>query len=189
MNNWRCSLFITLTIAIACSLGASTGLTAQVQSLVNGNRFQYSAGFICGLDPPGVVVRILPGQYATAINIHNSSGGPAALRLRVSMTFPALDPPGSQLEPGAVSAPIERTLQPNEALMVDCQEIPSEFDFRVPLLTPPYMKGLLAIESNRSLDVTAVYTAGSAGTGGDVVESIEVEQIRERKAARFGFLE
>ena len=64
----------------------------------------------------------------------------------------------------------------------DCEEIPTEF-FPTPPATP-YVKGFLVIESFKSLDVTAVYTAGTQVdpvTGAPSVRSIDVEQIKERR--------
>lgn len=175
-------LVVTFAMAVGCLVAASTIVTAPAQGFKS--RLQYAAKFICGVDPPGSVFRILPGQYATAISIHNPDSRPVALSKRIALTFPALTPPGSQQEPGAVSDSIEHTLQPGESLMVDCQEMPGEFNFPVPPLAPPYVVGFLVIDSDRSLDVTAAYTAGSTGAGGDLVRSLAVESIRERKKNR-----
>lgn len=137
-------------------------------------RFQYAAKFVCGLNPTPVV-RILPGQYATAVNIHNPGYEPVVLRERVALTFPP-----AQQEAGPVSETIEVKLGPNQALEVDCGEIPSQF-FPPELTLPPYIQGFLVIESSESLDVTAIYTAAPANPAGTAVQTVDVEQVPERR--------
>lgn len=138
-------------------------------------KFQYAAKFVCGLNPQSIE-RILPGLYATAINIHNPSNGPVAFQKTIALTFP----PAEQ-EPGAVSDFISHTLERGQAIEVDCGEIPIEFFPDAQL--PPYVKGFLVIESQGSLDVTAVYTAGvppNPNLPFLLPPTIDVEQINER---------
>jgi len=111
----------------------------------------------------------LPGNYLTVINIHNPNDQTVRFRKKLAVAFP----PGGQ-EPGGVSNVIADRLAPNEALSVDCDRIKGDF-----VLTFIHgAEGFLVIESPRSLDVTAVYTAGKIE---GEVESIAVEQIRERR--------
>ena len=72
-----------------------------------------------------------------------------------------------------MSDPIEEKLGPMEALKVACDEIPSQFFPGVPDF-PPYVHGFLIIESSRKLNVTAVYTTGTA----EAVQSIDVEEVK-----------
>ena len=72
-----------------------------------------------------------------------------------------------------VSDPIEDELGPMEALKVACDEIPSQFFPGVTDL-PLYVHGFLIIESGRKLNVTAVYTTGTA----EAVASIDVEEVK-----------
>ena len=137
-------------------------------------KFQYAAKFICGVND-GAIERILPGQYSTAINIHNPDKIGANFRKKIALTFP----PAKQ-QPGKVSRFLFDFLGPDEALEVDCGEIPREF-FSDPI-PAPYVKGFLVIESEISLDVTAVYSAGTLPIGGaQEVKSTDVEEIPERK--------
>ena len=55
-------------------------------------KFQYAAKFVCGTNP-GATDRVVPGLYATAINIHNPSAKDAILFKKVALTFP---PPQQQ---------------------------------------------------------------------------------------------
>lgn len=134
---------------------------------IPGKTIQYAAQFTCGANPQATA-RVLPGQYATSVNIHNSKESPVVFRKRIALTFP---PPAQ--EPGRVSDPIEEKLGPMEALKVACDEIPSQFFPGVPDF-PPYVHGFLIIESSRKLNVTAVYTTGTAGA----VQSIDVEEVK-----------
>ena len=139
-------------------------------------RFQYAAQFICGFDPPVAFLRVVPGRYATAVNILNPNRTPVAFRKGASLTFP----PAAQ-EGGAVSEFQIDALEPNQALMVDCEEIPGFFDS--PPGTP-YFQGYVVIQSLRPLEVNATYTAGSPGNGADVppvVNSIVVQEITEKR--------
>jgi hypothetical protein len=127
-------------------------------------RFQYAAKFLCTANIPGTsqtTTSVLPGAYQTAVNVHNPND--QTVRWRRKITQPGL----------GISKFIEDQLKPDESARVDCDQIQRDFG--------PFIhgvEGFLVIESTLSLDVTAVYTAGK--NGGEV-ESIAVEQIRERK--------
>ena len=99
------------------------------------------------------------------------------MRKKIALTFP----PAEQ-SPGAVSEFIFEALGPDQAFGVDCEEIPFEFFPDVETGFPPYVKGFLVVESDLSLDVIAVYTAGDLLSTG--VGSIDVEPVRERRIDR-----
>ena len=144
-----------------------------------GDKYSYAAQVTCGTDPPPGILRIVPGQYATAVHIHNPTGVTVTFRKRLALTFPDKDF-GSAQKPGLVSEWIEDTLEEGEALEVDCGEIPGEFFPGVDF--PPYIQGMLVINSPDSLDVTAVYTTASIDQDGNLkVQSIDVEEVRERR--------
>ena len=174
-------------------------------------RFQYAAKFVCGFDPSGAILRVIPGQWATSVLIHNPQHKKVKIRKKVALTFP----PAAQA-PGRVSEFIHDELGPDQALQVDCEEIgghpenarqaeatPSEFfppddtgAGGLGLFTggfPPYIQGYVIIESTYSVDVTAIITAGAASRTDDdpddavvdptagPVAAMDVQQIRERK--------
>jgi len=127
-------------------------------------RFQYAAKFLCTTNIPGTsqtTTSVLPGVYQTGLNIHNPNDQTVRWRRKIS-------------QPGlGFSKFINDQLKSDEAARVDCEQIQGDFG--------PFIhgvEGFLVIESTQSLDVTAVYTAGKSG---GEVESIAVEQIRERK--------
>ena len=163
MKKKRLTLVTTVALSMACLL--STLVPADAQD----REYHYAAKFVCG-ENPRAVDRVLPGRYATAINIHNANRGGAGLLWKLAFTFPA--PP--QL-PGPVTEFVEAPLGNNEALEVDCEDIPCPNDEG-----PPYCKGFVIIKSRHSLDVTAVYTVGD----GDTALGIDVEQIQERVKER-----
>jgi hypothetical protein len=126
--------------------------------------FQYAVKFLCTANIPGTsqtTTSVLPGVYQTAVNIHNPHSHTVRLREKIA------------LGRGQTSEFVEDELKYDELLRMDCDQIANRFG--------PFIhgaEGFLVIESTHSLDVTAVYTAGKRG---DEVESIAVEQIRERR--------
>lgn len=127
--------------------------------------FQYAVKFLCTADIPGTsqtTSSVLPGMYQTAVNIHNPNTERVLFRVKLVVAEP--------------SKFIEDQLKPNHATRWDCDRVTVAFG--------PFIhgvEGFLVIESTHSLDVTAVYTAGHVG---GQVESIDVEQIHERRIAK-----
>ena len=66
-----------LAIALACLL--VPWVVAQAGGDQFNPKFQYAAKFVCGFNPQ-TTERILPGLYATAVNIYNPSNRPAGHR-------------------------------------------------------------------------------------------------------------
>ena len=168
----RSKLFSTILAILSISIFLFTiSVSAQESNDQQSDRsfYQYAAQFTCGANPQAIA-RVLPGQYATSVNIHNPHGSNIELRKRVALTFP---PP--EQKAGAVSEPISDKLGPLEALKVACDEIPTEF-FSEAADLPPYVHGFLIIESLNELNVTAVYTTGTA----EEVDSIDVEEVTGR---------
>ena len=173
----RALIGVAASLAFLAASGAAS--VAQAQTNPQNQRFQYSAKFVCGVNP-SFIDRVVPGVYATAINIHNPSNRKVRLFKKVALTYPP-----KEQRPGRISKFIEDRLGPDQALEVDCGELPpngKEFVFSPPPPSTPYMKGYLVVFSNRSLDVTAVYTQATARRG---PVSIDVEQIREREKGKF----
>ena len=104
---------------------------------------------------------VLPGVYQTAVNIHNPNARPVRLRKKLAARS------------GQISPFVEGQLKPDEATSVDCSQVQS---FGIPFIHG--FEGFLVIESTLSLDVVAVYTAGSRG--GEVA-SIDVEHVPKRR--------
>ena len=127
-------------------------------------RFQYAAKFLCTANIPGTsqtTTSLLPGSYQTVVNIHNPNKDTASLRMKIAVAG------------GPISGFKKSKLAPDEAAKVDCSAIRN---FGVQAIHG--VEGFLVIESDLSLDVIAVYTAGKSE-----VQSIDVEQVRERQIA------
>lgn len=125
--------------------------------------YQYAVKFICGCSKGEIVS---PGQYYTAINIHNPTDKDARFRKKVAVALP-------NERPGHVTEFTFTRLGPDEALEIDCPDI-----YRlVGLPEGCLLKGFVVIESTVELDVVAVYTAA----GGDrQVETIHTERVPAR---------
>ena len=142
------------------------------KAIVQRFRFQYAAKFLCTSNIPGTsqtTTSLLPGNYQTVVNIHNPNPRPAVFRMKLAVAA------STELDPPPISQFIKEALKPDAATKVDCSRIR---DFDLHLIHG--FEGFLVIESLLSLDVVAVYTAGQHGGG---VESIDVEQVPERKLA------
>ena len=124
--------------------------------------YQYAVKFICTTNIPGTsqtTDAFPPGLYQTAVNIHNPHDEKVKIRKKLA-------------SPIQISKYFSSTMKPDGVERVTCAQIP-KFKIR-----PRHgFEGFLVIESQQSIDVTAVYTA--AGKNGHVV-SIDVEQIKER---------
>ena len=128
--------------------------------------FQYAAKFLCLTNISGTSSTsssVLPGAYRTVVNIHNPNGRIAIIRTKIALTGPS-----------EISKFVPGRLKPDQATRVDCEQIARDYGIKF----IHGAEGFLVIESTLSLDVIAVYTAGQAR---GEVESIDVEQVRERK--------
>ena len=126
-------------------------------------KFQYAAKFLCTANIPGTSLTsdaVLPGEYRTAVNIHNPQLKGTRLRKKLASSI-------------GISKYFESGLEPDAVETVTCAQVPN---FGLHLVHG--FEGFLVIESTHSLDVVAVYTA--APNKGQV-SSIEVETIKERK--------
>jgi hypothetical protein len=126
-------------------------------------KYQYAVKIVCTAHIPGTSQTsdgLMPGVYETAVNIHNPNDKAARVRKKIANPGQISDFKGSEIGPDGVERFVCRNIQ----------------DFGITFIHG--FEGFLVIESDLSLDVTAVYTAG--GRGGEV-NTIDVEQIKERK--------
>lgn len=125
--------------------------------------FVYSVKFLCGLQTVGSSAftpprepPVKPGNYATAINIHNfhsgTTTGSVEFCKKAVIALPESVQPRGQISPIKFDA-----LGPDQALEVDCSDIVSLFPAGTKL--PPFIKGFVEINSPLQLSVTAVYTS------------------------------
>lgn len=118
----------------------------------------------------GAATPVAPGQYYTAINIHNPDKcQDAHFRWKVAVANPD--------KPGPVSAyQDQRVLHPDEALEIDCPQVARVMQ-TLPPPVPGFVKGYLLIESDIGLDVVAVYS-GTPGACGS--NSFQTERVPAR---------
>lgn len=135
-------------------------------------QLRYPVKFVCGV--PVVEAEreaVKPGNYATAINVHNPSlQGEVRFRKKAVRALPqgVEQPPPSEFRVDL--------LQPNRALEIDCTNIRDLLGGPPP---PEFIKGFVVLLSDVELDVVAVYTAAPPGATGGM--SIDVETILPRQ--------
>ena len=123
--------------------------------------FEYVVKFVCGEGDGRVVAK---GQYFTAINVHNPNQDVLKFKKKFAIALPSE-------KAGPVTKFFEAKLGPDEAFEVDCPDIFEQTEMK------GFLKGFAVFESERELDITAVYTASGA-TG--AVETMDVEHIKGR---------
>lgn len=125
-------------------------------------KFQYAVKFICTANIPGTsqtTDAFVPGNYQTAINIHNPQNRIVKYRKKIA-------------SPIGISNYFEGSINPDAVERVTCAQIR---DFNIHLVHG--FEGFFVIESTDSIDVVAVYTACGQG---QQVSTMDVEQIKER---------
>jgi hypothetical protein len=151
---------VILGLAFLTILSPVSNITSAKQSDAV---YQYAVKVVCGKSDGRVVA---PGQYFTAINIHNPTSGAVSFRKKFVAAFP-------DEKPGIVTPFYGARLGADEAVEIDCPEIfgrlPNVGDF---------IKGFVVIESEVDLDVVAVYTAGPGE-----VATMDVERVTARRVA------
>lgn len=145
---------------------------------VEAAEFRYSAKIVCGIQENIKDLRLARGSYATAINIHNPETTRTEFHKSLALTFPP-----EEQRPGRVFPIAKDSLNSDEALAVDCADIRRKlFPNGFPT---PYIKGFVIIQSEKSLDVSAVYTTSGLKEGedenGGTRNSVDIEQVQERR--------
>ncbi len=142
---------ILLTLALAVALLSALPVQAQPPGSFP---VQYMVKFVCGIQPVPVQGQIQemvkPGNYATAINIHNYTGGDLFGSKKVSLHYRNGTPVG-QLPP--ILPREDMILYPRRVLEIDCPDIWRMAD------VPPgtFVKGMVWIGLPQPLPMAAVY--------------------------------
>lgn len=127
---------------------------------------EYTISFVCGANPSGSLDRVLPGQYATLVNIYNPSNVTETVSLKVTLSFP----PGG-LEVGDISGFLNKNISTGRSIEVDCDSIRN--DIFTGNISTTFFTGYLLVEATVAMDVTATYTVGSV----DAVASVNIQKI------------
>ena len=112
----------------------------------------YSAKFLCGEMGGGAAGNVLegpvkPGNYLTAINVHNPNGNVVILRKKALLLFNAgqVPPAGPEARfgPGPL---ITVDLPPDWGFEIDCSDIRKVLLANTPVPPPVFIKGFVVIE-------------------------------------------
>ena len=125
--------------------------------------FQYAIKFVCGRSD-GIIMA--PGEYWTAINLHNPTSVPVRFKKKIAIGLP-------KERLGPVSKFFDTKLGPDEAFEIDRNDI-----FEHANTNLNFIKGFVIIETAVELDVVAVYTAAGAN---NQVETLHVEHVSPRQ--------
>jgi hypothetical protein len=114
----------------------------------------YSAKFVCG--PIAADADVVQGQYATTVNIHNPQPGPVTFEKKAVIALPE-----RSTTRGAISNIRTETLEPDQAMGVDCKDIRGLFPAGTRL--GEHSEGFVVITVKEArfdvLDVVSVYSA------------------------------
>ena len=154
MKRWALLFTAGLALAAAGWIMGRGGTTSQS---AGPGHLLYSVKFLCGLQTTSSTIfsppqepPVKPGNYATAINIHNFSDKDVKLQKKAVIALPEREPRGP------ISAFATDVLRPDEAMEVDCTDIAGLFGG---LTLPGFIKGFVEINSPVELSVIAVYSA------------------------------
>ena len=150
------SLLLTLFFASVCA-AADDKVVSDADV-----KFEYAVKFVCGTPEYPVVA---PGEYFTAINVHNPHHRPVRFRKKVAVALPAE-------KGGPISRFFNAGLAPDQALEIDCPDI-----LRHANTQTRFLKGFVVVQSPLELDIVAVYTA--AGKDRNVV-TLDTERVPYR---------
>lgn len=155
-TEWRCYMAKFLFRGIILLVAGLAPAVASAQQ----QEFQYVVKFVCGKGDGQVVA---PGNYFTAINVHNPTTAAVTFRKKIAVALPSE-------KAGPISPIFRATLKPDEALEIDCPDI-----LKHAHSDASFLKGFVVIKTNRRLDIVAVYTAaGSTGA----VETMFLERVQ-----------
>ena len=133
---------------------------------------KYAVKFLCGsMLPSPVEGPVKPGNYQTAINVHNPNSRRVRFSKHAILLFDSDNPDMLFETPHRPEGAIAVRLDGGWGLEIDCPAIRLEL---LQDVTPPptgFIKGFVVIASNQPLDVVAAYT----GHGYDLSATLQPE--------------
>ncbi len=143
--------------------------------------FVYAAKFVCGSfgseqTPPTEEGPVEPGNYATAINIHNPNPrNTVSFTKKAVLLYGVIEKDVGFEIPRPPSQQVPAELQPDWGMEIDGPDIRNVLLSPHPP-APAFIKGWVVIESpDFPLDVVAVYTVQALGGAGGV--SIAIDRV------------
>jgi hypothetical protein len=153
------------------------------------SQVEYAAKIVCGVQATNTQVfepPTKPGNYATAINIHNPNQLTTTAPIAFTKHVVIANEEGTTLS--TPTTPVNATLNSDNAMEVDCNTIVSEFfDGKAPAA---FFKGFLVIltATGNSLDVVGVYSAQplppSGSTFNDTGIALDIVPIAARTISK-----
>lgn len=172
MIGMKRGLLAMVAAVSAVPLGLAAPAPAEAQLTGPVMPFEYAVKFVCRRNLLNTNQAVAPGNYFTAINVHNPGGA-------VEFTYKsALAPIGTPGKYTKFKSPFQ-VLKYDEAIEFDCNIIFQQFIANGINPPPGFFTGFFVIQSPRELDVVAVYTATPISP--PEVSSIQIERIPPRK--------
>lgn len=173
------------TSTFALVLGLSTSANALEDD--KDYRYRYSIKFICGWyegDGDWYAAKIVPGYYATAINVYNPHDRNPFYQWNLKFTYPE-----GEGEWDWDRKNWDDDWGKREAFEIDCGDIyydpPKDYDHDT------YVKGFVYFWSSRPVDISVVYTACPVDSSSDQcdggVSTMQVQQVEGRKYSSSGW--
>jgi hypothetical protein len=148
-------------LAVVVLLPLALGSVARAASAQDTIVVQYAAKLLCGIsNRPGVA----PGRYFTAVNVHNPARDSVFFRYKFALT-------GPNTRPGPITPWTPATLRSDQALEIECTD-------SLIRIGRGFAKGFVVVETQRELDVVAVYTATGPTTR---VQTMAIDRVPPRK--------
>jgi len=155
-------------------------------------RWSYAAKFVCGLSPfvtnPNSVPKepaVKKGNYATVVNIHNTTGTDVTILKKVALAAPETYPDTHLIPP---TKRFKDRLPSDHAMSVDCTEIVNLLVQNGTPPTGPFIEGFLVVDALGlastanvlpELDVVAVTTTAIDTTA--PVNAIQITPVEGKK--------
>jgi hypothetical protein len=124
--------------------------------------FQYAAKFVVGRSDGAVLA---PGEYWTAVNVHNPNGHEIRFRKKFAVGLP-------EQKPGPVTRWADGIIGPDKTIEIDRREIERA------VTEGGFLKGFIVIESPFELDVVVVYTGAGVER---LVSTLHTERVPVRR--------
>lgn len=179
----------TLAVVLTLVVGFGTGSPADAD---DNNLTIYSAKFICGdsnVSPQGAFTSLAPGDYRTAINIHNPNNRTVAITKQVVLTEAGgtgVDAVTGQDPQSPFGIAVGEDLDPFAAVEWDCVQLVATITTNGATIFNSFAKGFLIIRADAvstkkaaPLNVVAVYTTRGKNASEPITQV--VQEVKGRK--------
>jgi len=179
-------------VLVAASVSCASAQVAAPAPITLPARYSYAAKFVCGFSQPvtnpGSVPKEPPvkkGNYATIVNIHNTSAGDVTILKKVALAAPETYPNTHLVPP---TRRFSDRLPSDHTMSVDCTEIVNLLSLNGTPPAGPFIEGFLVIDAlglastanvMPELDVVAVTTTAADTTSS--VNAIQITPVEGKK--------